>query len=76
LCALVDAESCRHSKRHPQHSKITSHENIDNGYACFVAYIISNIIKPKEVGQGNLWQKIFVVILDLNAADVFVSLRE
>jgi hypothetical protein len=47
---------------------MTSHENIDIGNACFVAYIILNIIQPKEIPQGHLWQKIFVIILDLNTA--------
>ena len=45
-----------------------SDEHIDIGDACFIAYIIVNIIHPKEIPEGNLWQKIFVIILDLNAA--------
>jgi hypothetical protein len=45
-----------------------SHEHIDIDDACFVAYIFLNIIKPKEIPQGQLWQKVFVLILDLNTA--------
>jgi hypothetical protein len=49
---------------------MTSRKHIDIGDACSIAYVrvILDIIQPKEIPQGYLWQKIFVVILDLNAA--------
>jgi hypothetical protein len=47
-----------------------SDEHIEIGDARFVAYIIVNIIQPKEIPWGNLWQKIFIIILDLNAAQL------
>jgi hypothetical protein len=50
-----------------------SHEHIDIGNACFVANIILNIIKPNEIPQCHLWQKIFVIILDLNTAQAYMN---
>jgi hypothetical protein len=52
---------------------MTSRKHIDIGDACFDAYVILDIIQPKEIPQGHFWQEILVVILDLNAAQLAVN---
>jgi hypothetical protein len=64
---------------------MTSNKHIDIGDPGFVAYVILyvilyivlyivlDIIQPKEIPQGHLWQKILVVILDLNAVQLLMN---
>jgi hypothetical protein len=46
---LVEVEISRQSKRRLEHSKVVTREHIDIGNARFIAYIIVNIIQPKEI---------------------------
>jgi hypothetical protein len=40
---------------------------------CFVACIILSIVQPKEISQDDLWQKILIVVFDLNTAQTLVN---
>jgi hypothetical protein len=50
-----------------------SRKYIDVGDACFNAYVILNIIQPKKISRGHLWQEILVAILDLNAVQLSMN---
>jgi hypothetical protein len=52
---------------------LTSLRNVGFNDACFVSYVSLNVIQPNEVPQDHLWQKIFVIILDLNTAKILVN---
>jgi len=45
-------------------------------YPCFVACIILSVVQPKKITQDNLWQKVLVLVLDLDTASIMVNKKQ
>jgi hypothetical protein len=43
---------------------------------CFVACIILSVIQPKKITQDHLWQKVLVLVLDLDTAIAMVNKKQ